>query len=85
MRTVRRVLVTVVLAALMAIALTVVSGMAGATNSSSCTFSKGQTTCTTTHGSHGSTDTHNGQVNSSGDQATSSTCKQTGSDQTNTC
>lgn len=56
-----------------------------ATNSSSTTFSGGTTTTTTVQGSHGSVATHQGAPNSNGDQATSSTCKQTGSGVTDTC
>jgi hypothetical protein len=58
---------------------------AGATNSSSCTFFQGTTICTIIHGSHGSTDSHRGAPNSNGDQKQSSTCKKTGSQQTDTC
>ena len=58
---------------------------AGATNSTECSFFKGTTLCTIIHGSHGSTDSHRGAPNSNGDQKQSSTCKKTGSGQTNTC
>ena len=59
-------------------------GMAFAVNSGpdDCTFSKGTTTCTTIHGSHGSTDTHNGQVGSNGKDTGSNSGKVTGSDHT---
>ena len=58
-------------------------GMAFAVNSGpDCTFSKGTTTCTTIHGSHGSTDTHNGQVGSNGKDTGGSTGKVTGSEHT---
>jgi hypothetical protein len=53
-----------------------------ATNSSSCTFEKGTTVCTTTHGSHGSTDSHHGNVGSSGEDLGGGPCKVTGPDHT---
>jgi hypothetical protein len=58
------------------------SGSALATNSSSCDFEKGTTVCTTTHGSHGSTDTHHGNVDSSGQDTGGGPCKVTGPDHT---
>jgi hypothetical protein len=51
-------------------------------NSSSCVFEKGTTVCTETHGSHGSTDTHQGNVESSGKDRGGGDCKVTGSSHT---
>ena len=68
-----------VVAAILVLALAV---PAFATNSSSCTFEKGTTTCTTVHGSKGSTDTHNGQIGSNGKDTGGGECKVTGSDHT---
>jgi hypothetical protein len=50
-----------------------------------CTFEKGTTTCTTTKGSHGETDSHHGSPKSSGKDLGGGPCKKTGSSKTNTC
>jgi hypothetical protein len=62
-----------------------VAGVASAKNTSSCDFYRGTTTCTTIHGSHGSTDEHHGQTNSNGEHTGGGPCKATGSTQTDTC
>jgi hypothetical protein len=74
--------ITLLVTALVMALMMALGGMAFAVNSSSCTFEKGTTTCTTIHGSHGSTDTHNGQVGSNGKDTGGSTGKVTGSDHT---
>ena len=61
------------------------AGVASAKNTSSCDFYQGTTTCTTTHGSHGSTDEHHGQIDSNGLDLGGGPCKATGSTQTDTC
>ena len=53
-----------------------------AVKSSSCTFEKGQTVCTEIQGSHGSTDSHHGNVGSNGSDTGGGACKVTGSDHT---
>jgi hypothetical protein len=58
------------------------SGPALGVNSSSCTFERGTTTCTTVHGSFGSFDTHHGNVGSSGKDTGGGNCKVTGPDHT---
>jgi hypothetical protein len=73
------------LGAAVAAALALPGGTAVAKNTSSCTFEQGTTTCTTTQGSHGSTETHHGNVGSSGANTGGGPCKSTGSEQTNTC
>jgi hypothetical protein len=72
---------SLVAVAILVLALAV--GPAFAKNTSSCEFERGTTTCTTVHGSMGSTDTHQGQVNSSGKDRGGGECKVTGS--THTC
>jgi hypothetical protein len=68
-------------------ALAVWSIPAGAVNSpETCTFSKGETTCTSTQGSHGTESAHHGNTDSSGSVTLEEqSCKRTGSGQTNTC
>jgi hypothetical protein len=65
-----------------AAALLALPGSASAVNSGpDCTFAQGTTTCTTTHGSHGSTSEHQGSLGSSGTSKNPpSDCKVTGSD-----
>jgi hypothetical protein len=50
-----------------------------------CTFEKGTTTCVTTKGSHGSTDSHHGSTGSNGKDLGGGPCKKTGSSKTNSC
>ena len=69
----------VVVAAILVLALAV---PAFAKNTSNCSFEKGTTTCTTVHGSKGSTDTHHGQIDRSGKDTGGGECKVTGSDHT---
>jgi hypothetical protein len=58
-------------------------GTASAVNSTSCTFEKGTTTCTTVHGSKGTESEHQGSIGSSGVQKNPpEECKVTGSDHT---
>ena len=75
---------TLIMAALLALTLSLGAALpAFAVNSGpSCTFEKGTTTCTTIHGSHGSTETHNGQVGSSGKDTGGGSGKVTGSGHT---
>jgi hypothetical protein len=61
------------------------ASVASAKNSSTCEFERGTTTCTTIHGSHGSTDEHHGQIGSNGLDTGGGPCKATGSTETNTC
>ena len=76
--------ISLLIAALMlALTMSFGAGAALAVNSGpTCTFEKGTTTCTTIHGSHGSTDTHNGQVGSSGKDTGGGSGKVTGSGHT---
>jgi hypothetical protein len=56
---------------------------ADAKNTSSCTFSRGETICTDVHGSHGTESGHHGQVNSNGSITQEPTpCKVTGPEHT---
>jgi hypothetical protein len=73
-----------IMAALLALTLSLTAALpAFAVNSGpTCTFEKGTTTCTTIHGSHGSTDTHNGQVGSNGKDTGGGSGKVTESDHT---
>jgi hypothetical protein len=75
----RKLLVAAVTAALFAL-----PGSASAVNSGpTCTFEKGTTTCTTVHGSQGSTSEHQGSTDSSGTSKNPpGECKVTGSDHT---
>jgi hypothetical protein len=82
MRSVRLLVLVAVVGALLAWA---IASASATVSGPTCTFYRGTTTCTSTHGSHGSITTHQGQINSNGDQQTSTTCKQTGSPQTDTC
>jgi hypothetical protein len=78
MRTARRLGLAAIVAAFFA-----VPGSASAVNSSSCTFEKGKTTCTTIHGSHGDSTEHQGSEGSSGvSKNDPPPCKVTGSDHT---
>ena len=61
----------------------VLGGTADGKNASSCTFSRGETICTTVHGSHGTESGHHGQVNSNGSVTQEPTpCKVTGPEHT---
>ncbi len=76
MRLLRKFALAAVVAAFMAL-----PGSASAVNSSSCTFENGTTTCTTAHGSHGSTSEHQGSPGSNGTSKNPpGECKVTGSD-----
>jgi hypothetical protein len=57
-------------------------GSALAKNTSTCVFEQGTTVCTEVHGSHGSTDSHHGNVGSNGNDLGGGPCKVTGSDHT---
>ena len=80
----KRIVLMLTVAAMLALAMVVSVPYAFAVNSSSCDFSRGQTVCTTVHGSHGDQTSHHGQVNSNGSTTPSpGPCKVTGS--THTC
>ena len=78
----KRIVLMLTVAVMFAVAMVIAAPLAFAVNSSSCDFSRGTTTCTTVHGSHGSTDTHHGQTNSSGADTGGGTCKVTGRNHT---
>jgi hypothetical protein len=81
----KRFTVRLLLVAAVAAAMAIPGSPVAAKNTSSCTFEQGTTTCTTVQGSHGSTDTHHGNTDSSGVDTGGGPCKATGSEQTNTC
>jgi hypothetical protein len=76
----KRIILMLTVAAMFVVAMTVTAAPAFAVNSgTACTFFRGDTTCTTVHGSHGTESEHNGQVHSSGKTTKEPTpCKVTG-------
>ena len=78
----KRIIMMLTVAAMLVVALSVTAPMAFAKNTETCDFDKGKTTCTTVHGSHGSTDTHQGSPDSNGKDRGGGPCKVTGSDHT---
>jgi hypothetical protein len=78
----KRLIGRLLLGAAVTAALAIPGGAAIAKNESSCTFQQGTTTCTTVHGSDGSTDTHHGNVDSSGVGTGGGSCKVTGPEHT---
>ena len=81
----KRILMMLALAAMLVVALTVMAPTSFAKNGCTTSFVKGETVTTCTQGSHGSTDSHQGSPGSNGRDNGGGPCKNTGSDQTNTC
>ena len=81
----RKLLAIAIMTGALALSPIVSPELALAKKGTTCTFEKGTTTCITTKGSHGSTDSHHGSKDSNGKDLGGGPCKKTGSSKTNTC